>query len=103
MSLVKCHNLINGSWVTGEGGTQIVHSPYNNFLLGEYSIPSSAQIDTAIKAASVAQKKWAELPIKERSKILFTFRNILLENQDEISSLKCAESGKTLAEAKAGL
>ncbi len=41
--------------------------------------------------------------MKDRAKILFEFRNILLREQDAIATLKGAESGKIFAEAKAGL
>lgn len=100
---VVCHNFISNAWVPGERGSQDVISPYNGQKIGSFSIPSQTQIDSAIKAAHKAQKDWARLPIKERSKVLFNFRNILLRDQDEITHLKSSESGKTFDEAKAGL
>ncbi len=101
--LVICHNFINGAWIQGEKSSQEVVSPYNGQKIGQISTPSTSQIDLAIQSASLAQKSWSKLPIKERSKILFQFRNILLREQDEISHLKSSESGKTFDEAKAGL
>ncbi|MEZ0392890.1 MAG: aldehyde dehydrogenase family protein [Pseudobdellovibrionaceae bacterium] len=101
--MVICHNFIQNNWIAGEQGTQAVHSPYNSKKIGEFSIPSVKQIQTALQAAAIAQKDWARLPIKERSKVLFHFRNILLRDQDEIAHLKSSESGKTFDEAKAGL
>jgi malonate-semialdehyde dehydrogenase (acetylating)/methylmalonate-semialdehyde dehydrogenase len=98
-----CHNLIQGAWMPGAQGTQDVISPYNGKKIGHVSIPTLAQIDQAIQAADTAQKNWARLPIKERSKVLFNFRNILLREQDEIAHLKSSECGKTFDEAKAGL
>lgn len=100
---IVCNNLINGEWIAGEAGTQDVHSPYNGKKIGHVSIPSQKQIAQAIEAADIAQKAWAKLPIKERSKVLFNFRNILLRDQDEIAHLKSSESGKTFEEGKAGL
>lgn len=101
--MTSCHNFIKGNWVRGESGTQDVVSPYNGQKIGEFSIPSASQIDQAIKAASDAQFAWAQMPIKERSKILFNFRNILLRDADKIAQLKGSESGKVFDEAKAGL
>jgi malonate-semialdehyde dehydrogenase (acetylating)/methylmalonate-semialdehyde dehydrogenase len=101
--VLNCPNFINGSWVMGEQGTQDVISPYNGKKIGQFSIPSKTQINSAIEIAAKAQKSWAQLPIKERSKILFNFRNLLLRDQDEISHLKSSECGKTFDEAKAGL
>lgn len=100
---VQANCLIAGQWVMGESGQTPIHSPYNGSLIGQSSEPSSAQIETALVAAASAQKEWARLPIKERSKILFNFRNILVRDLDEISHLKSCESGKTFEEGKAGL
>jgi malonate-semialdehyde dehydrogenase (acetylating)/methylmalonate-semialdehyde dehydrogenase len=101
--MLTCPNFINGQWVKGEASSQDVLSPYDGKKLGEFSVPTSKQIDQGIQSASVAQKSWSKLPIKERSKVLFEFRNILLRDQDAISKLKSQECGKTFAEAKAGL
>jgi malonate-semialdehyde dehydrogenase (acetylating)/methylmalonate-semialdehyde dehydrogenase len=98
-----CHNLIQGEWVAGTAGFVDVVSPYNGKKIGLVTVPSTQQINQAIDLASVAQKSWAKLPIKERSKVLFNFRQILLREQDEIAHLKSSECGKTFDEAKAGL
>ncbi|HVK61426.1 MAG TPA: aldehyde dehydrogenase family protein [Bdellovibrionales bacterium] len=98
-----CDCLIGGEWVRGARGARDVLSPYDGKKIGEFSVPSPEQIDSAIQAAAKAQKNWAALPVKERSKVLYEFRNILLRDQDEITRLKSSECGKTFAEAKAGL
>ena len=100
---ITCQNFIKGAWVKGEQGLQEVVSPYTGKKIGEFSIPSVQQINQAIQAAAEAQKSWGQLPIKERSKVLFNFRNILIRDQNEIANLKSAECGKTFDEAKAGL
>lgn len=100
---VVCANLIGGQWVPGEVGSQDVVSPYTGKKIGEFSVPSAVQISKAIELASVAQKTWARVPIKERSQVLYQFRNILLRDAEKIAHLKSSESGKTFAEAKAGL
>lgn len=100
---VVCHNLINGEWAKGEAGMPDVFSPYNGKKIGEFSVPSLNQIEIAIRAASDAQVNWGKAPIKERSQILYNFRNILLRDADQISHLKSSECGKTFAEARAGL
>ncbi len=100
---VICHNLINGEWIKGEAGAPDIFSPYNGKKIGEFSIPSQNQIEIAIRAASDAQISWGKAPIKERSQILYNFRNILLRDIDQIAHLKSSECGKTFAEARAGL
>lgn len=101
--MVTCHNFIGGEWVPGEVGVEAVFSPHSGLKIGEYSVPNSKQIGMAIEAAARAQSEWARRPIKERSKVLFDFRQILLRDLESISALKSSESGKTLAEGKAGL
>jgi malonate-semialdehyde dehydrogenase (acetylating) / methylmalonate-semialdehyde dehydrogenase len=100
---LTCPNLINGAWILGEAGIQDIVSPSTGEVIGDFSIPSSVQIQSAIQSASKAQVEWARLPIKERSKVLFEFRHILMREIDEIARVKSAESGKTLSEGKAGL
>lgn len=101
--VIDCPNFIGGEWVKGEAGVQPVNSPYNGKKIGEISLPSDAQIKTALKKAEAAQKEWANVPLKERTRVLFNFRDILLRQMDEISHLKASESGKTFEEGKAGL
>lgn len=94
---------IGGEWVKGSKGPREVVSPHNGKRIGFFSEPSAAQVESAIAISSKAQKDWAKLPIKERSKILYVFRNILMRDLDVISTVKSAESGKTFEEGKAGL
>ncbi len=102
-TVLNCDNFIAGAWVKGLAGSLSVHSPYNGMQIGTVSLPTTAQVQTAMVSASNAQKAWAQLPIKERSKVLYQFRNILLRDLDSIAHLKSSESGKTFSEAKAGL
>lgn len=96
-------NFIGGAWEKGEAGAQDIHSPHDGKKIGSISIPSAKQIDKAIQAAAAAQKEWGRLPIKERSKVLYEFRHILMRDLDKISKLKGSECGKIFDEAKAGL
>lgn len=100
---LSCHNFIGGNWVKGESGRFDVVAPSTGKKVGDFSIPSTAQIQKAIALAADAQVDWARRSLKDRSQILFKFRNILMRDLDEISQLKGAESGKTFAEARAGL
>lgn len=103
MDHVRCDCFVGGEWVKGEMTDKNVVSPRDGKVLGSISVPSKAQIDSAIETAAQAQRAWAQVSMKERAKVLFEFRNILLREQDAIATLKGAESGKIFAEAKAGL
>ncbi len=103
MHVLTCDNWIEGTWVKGEKETFSVVSPYNGKKIGEVSTPSQKQISKALQFANVAQIDWGKMPMKERAKILFNFRNILMRDLDKIAHLKCSESGKIFEEGKAGL
>lgn len=100
---ISCHNLIGGEWLVGSAGKVAVDSPYFGENIGEVSLPSLAEIDSAIKNAAEAQKLWGEIPIKERSQVLFDFRHILFREIDKIAQMVSLENGKTPEEAKAGI
>jgi malonate-semialdehyde dehydrogenase (acetylating)/methylmalonate-semialdehyde dehydrogenase len=100
---IQCLNFINNELVKSNGENYKVLSPYNNSIIGEYNASLKEEVDLAVHDAHHAQKEWAQTPMKERSKVLFNLRNILIRDMDEISHTIAAESGKTHAEAKAGL
>jgi malonate-semialdehyde dehydrogenase (acetylating)/methylmalonate-semialdehyde dehydrogenase len=96
-------NFISGKFKSGNGIKQNIHSPHNGALIGEVHHSTAEDVNQAVHAAVIAQKNWAATPVKERSKVLFNLRQILLRDLDEIAHLKSSESGKTFQEGKAGL
>jgi malonate-semialdehyde dehydrogenase (acetylating)/methylmalonate-semialdehyde dehydrogenase len=101
--VISCDNFINGEWVKGEAGSLDIVSPYNGKKIGHVTVPSANQIKEALRAAEKAQIEWARAPLKERARVLFNFRDVLMREIDAISHLKASESGKTFEEGKAGL
>lgn len=80
-----------------------VHSPYHGGVLG--SVPSSdtAEVDTLLRGALEAAPQWMHRSLKDRCALLFRFRELVLEHLDELSLCAARESGKTMAEAAAGV
>lgn len=101
--VLSADNFIAGKWTKGSGEKSQVFSPYNHQVIGEFNYSTSSDVQVAVEAAVKAQKDWANTPIKERTKVMFNFRNILLRDQEIIAHIKSAESGKTYAEGLAGL
>lgn len=100
---LQANCFIGGEWARGEAGETVIHSPHTGRRLGSMTAASATQVDQAVRLASKAQADWGRLPAKERAKVLYRFREILLRDLEEISFLKSAESGKTLDEGRAGL
>ncbi len=98
-----CLNLIGGQWKEGEGANFQIHSPYNGKLIGRGSGISTAQLNDLVTASARAQADWGATPIKERTQIMYRFREVLMRDLVKISHIISSESGKTLTEAQAGL
>jgi len=90
--------------VRATSATQLlVHSPYTGQLLG--SVPDSAAIDVdvIVRGAQEAFETWSAVPIKERTLPLFRFRELVLQRLEELAHSAARESGKTVAEGRAGV
>lgn len=100
---LSCLNFVNGQWIKGSGSQWEIKSPYHGRKIGEAWNSTAQDVDQAIRAAEKARKDWAQTPIKERTRVMFAFRDILLRDRESIAHLKASESGKTYAEGLAGL
>jgi malonate-semialdehyde dehydrogenase (acetylating)/methylmalonate-semialdehyde dehydrogenase len=100
---IQVANFVGGEWVKGSGPKILVESPYFGEVVGEVHESTAADVDRAVQSGHKAFLAWREQPIKERTQVLFRFRENLLQKLDEISQVISLESGKTLQEARAGL
>jgi malonate-semialdehyde dehydrogenase (acetylating)/methylmalonate-semialdehyde dehydrogenase len=80
-----------------------VHSPHDGSLLGSVPDSTASEVDAVVASASAATRGWAALPIKERSQPLYRFRELMLQHMDELSNSAARESGKLVAEGRAGV
>ncbi len=101
--VINCQNFVDGKFANAKGEKIDIVSPYNGKKIGEMNSTSKSEVELACETAAIAQKAWAEVPMKERTKIMFNFRNILMRDLEEISHVKCSESGKCYNEGQAGL
>jgi malonate-semialdehyde dehydrogenase (acetylating)/methylmalonate-semialdehyde dehydrogenase len=103
-SVLRCENLIGGHWVHSKGGApREVLSPYTGTVVGRVELSGAPDVDAAVAAARAAFPAWRAMPLKERSRPLFRFRELLLAHLDELANSAALEAGKTRAEARAGL
>lgn len=111
MELVKvpqeirsCQNLVNGKWQAATGKSFIdVTSPYTGTKVAQVVISGVDDVEQVVLSAQTAFAQWRNTPIKERSQYLFKYRQLILENLDQLSNIAALEAGKTVAEAKAGI
>mgnify|MGYP001247142463 CR=1 FL=1 len=100
-SLVASRAYVAGEWIgASDGATFAVTNPARGDVIAEVPDLGRAETARAIEAARVAQKEWAARTGKERSAILRRWYELMMEAQDDLGIILCAEMGKPLAEAK---
>ncbi|MEY4545346.1 MAG: methylmalonate-semialdehyde dehydrogenase [Pseudomonadota bacterium] len=98
-----CENLIGGAFAPGSGEEREIISPYTGAALSRMRLSTAADVDDAVQKAQVAWLGWRRTPLRERLEPLARFRAALLEELEPLSKIVAAESGKTPAEARAGV
>lgn len=94
---------VGGQWRGGSGPKQQVCSPYTGQPMLEFQPADARAVDEAVRAARIASVEWGLAPPKERARVLFALREEILKDLPRLAATKSFESGKTLAEAEAGL
>jgi len=100
---MDCQNLLGPIWANGNGPSVPIVSPLNGSVIGNLNQSNDSDIQQAVRIASDAAPAWAAASVKERCQIMFKVREILHRDLETIAHLVSSESGKTLAEARAGI
>lgn len=99
--LFKQQAYVAGTWIDADDGTTVaVTNPATGEKLGSVPMCGVAETARAIAAADVAQRRWRDVPAKERSAILRRLNDLMLANVDDLALLMTAEQGKPLAESR---
>lgn len=102
-ALKEVSNLVDGQWQRGSGSKIEVRSPYFGKTVGQVYSSTASDVNLAVEKAKVASQAWAAVPLKERCQVMFDFRENLKKNIHVLAQSVSLESGKTLAEAQAGV
>ena len=98
----ECSNFVNGSFTPSKKNIDVV-SPWTGGVIGKVAMSTTEDVALAVKAAENAFPAWRATPIKERSAKLFKFRELVLAKLDMLANVAATESGKIVAEARAGI
>jgi len=83
---------VNGQWADADSGETIdVTNPVDGSVIGTIPKMGAAETRRAIEAAEVAQKEWRKLTGKERAKILRTWHDLMMANQEDLAILMTTE------------
>jgi malonate-semialdehyde dehydrogenase (acetylating)/methylmalonate-semialdehyde dehydrogenase len=95
-----------GHYIAGEvrpaspgAGRSPVHDPATGVVTGRVELADAAVAGNAVAAAVAAFPAWAQTAPLKRARVLFRFRELLLENQRVLAAAITAEHGKTLDDA----
>ena len=100
--LLRSQAYVDGAWIDADSGeTFPVVDPATGETITD--VPKLGAIETrrAIEAAARAFPGWSGMLAKERARILRTFADLMMENQEDLSVLMTLEQGKPLAESRA--
>ena len=92
---------INGQSV-GEANqeTQAVLNPATEEQVAEIQHATLEEVNKAVASARAAFNDWSEASIAQRTKLLYKFRNLVLENESYIAELITEEHGKVHSDAR---
>jgi len=100
---MECPNFSAQGWKAGSSRPFDIISPYTNQPIGRSYESSKDDVREVIQAAAKASQEWGAMPIKDRTQYMYRFRQNLLDESEKIAQVASSESGKTFAEARAGL
>ena len=91
---------IDGALVAGTSGRMSpVFNPATGEQTGEVQLARNAEIDAAVAGAVSAAHGWRRTSLSKRSAVLFAFRELLHQRQDELAAIVTAEHGKVTSDA----
>ncbi len=94
-------NYIGGQLVNGQSNKLDVISPVDGQLISKVVLSDKQDLDQAVIKAKKAFPIWSQKTIKERVQVFYKFRQLLIDNLEELGRLVHLENGKTVGEAKA--
>ena len=102
-TITDCHNLVDNTARPASGASKTVLSPYFGRPIARLGASTSDDVEAVVTAAAKAAPAWRARPLRERAQLLGRLRALLADRADEVASSAALESGKTEAEARAGL
>jgi malonate-semialdehyde dehydrogenase (acetylating)/methylmalonate-semialdehyde dehydrogenase len=99
MDVIK--NYINGEWIDSRS-TQLldVVNPATTEVMARVPLSTPEEVEAAIQAAKDAYWEWRETPPLSRARYMFTLKDLMEEQFEELSRVIVEEEGKCIDEAR---
>ena len=93
-------HFINGAYTAGNATrTAQIFNPSFGEVSGEVSLATSADMDTAVRAASEAFPAWSAMNPQRRARVMFKFKQLVEDNAPELARILSEEHGKVIADS----
>ena len=97
----KFGHFINGKWVVAAKGKWFAtKNPATGETLAKILTGTKADVNTAVKAARTAQKKWQALDGYERAKYLYALARLIQKNSRLLAVVESMDNGKPIRETR---
>ena len=93
-------------WVGGQPSagsstrTSAVYDPATGEQQAEVLLASRDDVEQAVATAAAAFETWSQASLSTRTKVMFAFRQLVVEHMDELAAVISAEHGKVLSDAR---
>lgn len=95
----KVNHWINGKNVAGNDYFQTTN-PATGEVLADVASGGEAEINQAVATAKEAFPKWANLPMKERARLMRRLGDLIDQNVPEIAAMETADTGLPIHQTK---
>jgi malonate-semialdehyde dehydrogenase (acetylating) / methylmalonate-semialdehyde dehydrogenase len=105
-SVLSTPSAVVGHWIDGKlaAGTGTRRAPVFNPALGrpirEVVLADKADVDAVVKSAQAAQVAWGRTPALTRARVMFRFKELIVQHARALARTLSEEHGKTLADAE---
>ena len=80
--------------------TSTVFDPATGQAQAEVLLASRGDVEDAVATAGAAFESWSQSSLSARTKVMFAFRQLVVERMDELAELISAEHGKVVSDAR---
>ena len=92
---------IGGKSTPGEGDRfGDVFNPALGIPQSRVNLATAKDVDAAVSAAQSAFETWRNTSVTARARVMFTFRELLVQHEDELAEVISQENGKTIDDAR---
>jgi malonate-semialdehyde dehydrogenase (acetylating)/methylmalonate-semialdehyde dehydrogenase len=94
------HRIVGATTAGASTRTAPVYDPATGQEQRHVLLAEPADVDAAVQAAKAAFERWRDVSITRRARVMFRFRELIVEHTDELARIIAAEHGKTVEDAK---